>query len=602
MPLEHTSPAPTLRAELIEVARDATELMELLRRGLNIPLPDDFPRDQLVDICVTLIALPFGTAEGCRAPLEYARDRLPFIRRAHIATESSPASQEIALTRGTPLDQKLATLISSVSTALDEYRRLAADEVGPDFEPEAGVTAPRGTADDVVAQASQLDERLEDAQNTISEIAQPGSGRADDLKRQFQDARGLTKLTSAEVRMPKVMPGWLRKTVTALKRSPDIIRKTMAGMRTGIDIADVWSDRWHEFQHEGVKFVLDQLRKTTKAGERMADLLDGKGAATPASEDVTAPMRALARKKELQGHVAGALVGLGTIDAMPQGRDKERLRESSEKGLLDLLKELAQIDRYLSAHRQFAIPDAEISSTVVDPTLGRAGGGQTQQVFEVLAKMVLREVGRPMQSGEIVEAFAARGFPIGGTNPTRTAWNRLWQAKVRGVLEHHEGHGYCLKGVPLTLALELDRPARRRRRNNSARSTGQPHGGKHLLSETQIAKAREWLASGKSLEEVRAELGGISHPGLLNYLPGGFKALRQQYPHLKSPKPDKRAPRKRKSNPKPRGRRSTLSPEQVRAAKEMHCEGKDVMEIATELKVSKWIVYRTLGGVREAKE
>src|SRR5262249_60765548 len=88
MPLEHSNPAPTLAAELDEVARDAHDLMEVLQRGLNIPLPTEFPREQLIDICSTLVLLPQGTGEGCRAPLEYARKRLPSIRREHVSTDS----------------------------------------------------------------------------------------------------------------------------------------------------------------------------------------------------------------------------------------------------------------------------------------------------------------------------------------------------------------------------------------------------------------------------------------------------------------------------------------------------------------------------------
>src|SRR5258708_5564175 len=149
MPLEHSSPTPTLAAELNEVARDAEALMEILQRGLNAPLPPEFPREQLIDICKTLIFLPRGTAEGCRAPLEYARKRLPSIRGEHIAVDvASPEGRSPRLTRGELLDQTLATLIVSVSTALDAYGRLAADEAGPDFKPEIGVKASRSTVDD----------------------------------------------------------------------------------------------------------------------------------------------------------------------------------------------------------------------------------------------------------------------------------------------------------------------------------------------------------------------------------------------------------------------------------------------------------------------
>ena len=40
-----------------------------------------------------LQALPEGTAEGCREPLEYARARLPALRRLFIVTETAARSQ-----------------------------------------------------------------------------------------------------------------------------------------------------------------------------------------------------------------------------------------------------------------------------------------------------------------------------------------------------------------------------------------------------------------------------------------------------------------------------------------------------------------------------
>jgi hypothetical protein len=192
MALEHSSPAPTLAAELDEVARDAQALIEVLQRGLNVLLPPEFPRDQLTDICATLVLLPRGTAEGCRAPLEYARKRLPSIRREHIATDGARGHGDTPLiVRGAHLDQKLATLISSVSTALDAYGRLAADETGADFKPEAGTRASKSTVEDVVERARDLDAGLGEAQKTVREVSQPGSMQADNLQRQLQDARGL---------------------------------------------------------------------------------------------------------------------------------------------------------------------------------------------------------------------------------------------------------------------------------------------------------------------------------------------------------------------------------------------------------------------------
>jgi hypothetical protein len=386
MPLQHTSPTPTLATELDEVASNAQELIEVLRRGLNVPLPGEFPRDQLIDICATLVQLPEGTAEGCRAPLEYARKRLPSIRREHIVTDRARGGEDAPLlVRGARLDQKLATLISSVSTALDAYGRLAADETGADFKPEAGIKASKTTIDDVVASSRDLDVGLGNAQRTVKEVAQPGSTQADNLQRQLQDARGLTQLTSAEVRMPRVVPGWLRSTVDALKSYPDLIRRTMSGLQTGADIAEVWVDRWHEFKHDGFKFLFNQFRKTTKAGERTADMLDRqqKGIAAPRtppepepeSDDDAGAARAVKRRDQVQADVRQCVKTLEEAedfiklhsqinnDLAPLGppppsiAHAQKLRSVHQVKLIEGLSELGRIDRYLTMNRSLWLPE-----------------------------------------------------------------------------------------------------------------------------------------------------------------------------------------------------------------------------------------------------
>ena len=88
MALERIRPDEALDRELRDVSRDALTLLEFLRAP-NIALPDTFPSNQLGEICQSLGDLPRGTAEGCRTPLEYARVRLPAIRREHILSEEA---------------------------------------------------------------------------------------------------------------------------------------------------------------------------------------------------------------------------------------------------------------------------------------------------------------------------------------------------------------------------------------------------------------------------------------------------------------------------------------------------------------------------------
>lgn len=103
----------------------------------------------MLELLAELQSLPAGTAEGCRQPLEYARARLPAIRRRFIQTEEQlrqPRTDEEApppLTRGMTIDVRIGALVNSVTTALDEYRALAsledddAADTAPSFEIDA---------------------------------------------------------------------------------------------------------------------------------------------------------------------------------------------------------------------------------------------------------------------------------------------------------------------------------------------------------------------------------------------------------------------------------------------------------------------------------
>jgi hypothetical protein len=618
--------------------------MDVLRRGLNVPLPAEFPRDQLIDICATLVLLPSGTAEGCRAPLEYARKRLPSIRREHIATDGARGDGDTPLiVRGAHLDQKLATLISSVSTALDAYGRLAADETGADFKPEAGIRASKSTVEDVVARARDLDAGLGEAQKTVGEVSQPGSTQADDLQRQLQDARGLSQLTSAEVRMPRVVPGWLRTTVGALKNYPDLIRRTASGLQLGADVAEVWIDRWHEFKHEGIKFLIDQFRKATKAGERTADILERQqrgGVATPPKSSDPEPeidedrgvARAIRRREQIQTEVRRSVGELekveeyirlhiqindpGATGTNPTVAHAERLRGEHQVKLVSGLSELARIDRYLTMHRQFAVAAGDgisPTSAVTEPTLGVAGSGYSQRIFQLLTLMVLRDVGRPMQSGEVVDAFAERGHALGGVNPTKTAWNRLWEAKTKGVLDHLPDYGYWIKGQPLpagalesALAAKGDRRKLKRKRTGPVgRSTGRAHGRKRILTDADVETARSWLVAGKAISEVCADLGGISSQTLWNYIPGGARAFREKHPHLVQTlrtRLKKYSPQKERSKSSKRvGRPPTLGAQEIASAQAMHSSGMSVNRIAESMQVSPSIIYKALYGIRKPR-
>ncbi len=187
MALGHVPPDETLNRELLDVARDSDALSAYLRAPNAIP--DTFPGSQLVAICQSLGGLPDGTAEGCRVPLEYARVRLPAIRREHILSEDhvGPLADPDAappLLRGMGLDRLLKDLIAAVTTALDEYRRQATAPFDDTVGPEPIVDTPDdATIRAALAQSESLETELRNAGDEIRAATVPDSSRADRLLR-----------------------------------------------------------------------------------------------------------------------------------------------------------------------------------------------------------------------------------------------------------------------------------------------------------------------------------------------------------------------------------------------------------------------------------
>jgi hypothetical protein len=278
MPLKYTEPEGDLARELREVARDAQALENVLSQNLNVRIPDDFPKAQLIELVHALVRLPSGTAEGSLAALEYARNRLPAIRRAHVLSEEIEDGRDLeeapSLVRGALVDQKLRDLIASVTTALDEYRRAAGYEALTEYEVERGVTAPPTTTRDALASSEALDSNFAEFNSTVEAVTAPASKHADALTRQISDARGLNRLARVELKMPKVVVGWYRKTVDALGAYPDVIRKTAVKLKDGADIVQIGLERWHDFKHNGLSFFVSEFKKTCDSLGLVADKLD----------------------------------------------------------------------------------------------------------------------------------------------------------------------------------------------------------------------------------------------------------------------------------------------------------------------------------------
>jgi Leucine-rich repeat (LRR) protein len=279
MPLEHSKPPETLRRELHEVARDARAFMDILTQ-INA-LPDEFPKAQLLQISHALADLPDGTAEGCRVPLATARDLLPFIRRQYIISEEDDQSQGSQaddapplVVRGATLDQRMRDLIASVTTALDEYRRLSAEETIDENPVQASVSPQKRLVDEATLQSKKLEMSLLDARETVGTTTTADSAAADDLKRQLLDSVGMTRFARAEITLPSVVASWVRNAANSLRRSPALIKQTTRRLRVGVDILEIGLTRWHEFETDLHGFMIDQFRKTFDSLDAIATKLE----------------------------------------------------------------------------------------------------------------------------------------------------------------------------------------------------------------------------------------------------------------------------------------------------------------------------------------
>lgn len=240
--------------ELREVASDASALARELDRANRLPL--DFPDEQLQELLVQLKSLPAGTAEGCRQPLEYARRRLPAVRREFIRTEEESRYSAVdedappPLTRGMTIDLRIGALVNSVTTALDEYRALASvrDDDAADTAPSIKIDATSPAAINAMAVSQSAERAIGEHVEELESIAKPDSVTADNLKRQMRDARGLLSLAWVELRMPAFVPRWYHTTIETVRDYPRILSVTASTVRMGVDVARPMADAWHRFE------------------------------------------------------------------------------------------------------------------------------------------------------------------------------------------------------------------------------------------------------------------------------------------------------------------------------------------------------------------
>ncbi len=194
-------------------------------------------------------------------------------------------------------------------------------------------------------------------------------------------------------------------------------------------------------------------------------------------------------------------------------------RKEQQDIIRKALAEIAEIEGYLQFHRKLTLGDTAAGDQDKVDTLGHGGSRMAQEIFESLVVEVLRDVGRPLQSGEVVEEFRARGHPIGGKNEIKTAWNRLWEAGVRGPLVNLQSLGYWLANEPIPENVEI--PEKRRKRIPAApRPKPDPkrRGRPPILNDKQVEQVKEMARSGSTALEIANALGGVSRAIIYRYI------------------------------------------------------------------------------------
>jgi Leucine-rich repeat (LRR) protein len=276
--LNYEKPPESLADELREVEQNAQKLKDALNAS-NL-VPNDFPKDEVIELLEQLYGMAEGTAEGCRQPLETARSHLTETKGKYIFTPARSldipknAEKPPPLMRGEEIDQCFALLLGSVSTALNEYRRLASviDDLNKtDTSPSQEIDRLEPAVTAAIAKSLETETNVGKAIQDVEELTKPESKPADNLKRQMRDSKRLLGLSRVELKLPAFVPRWYRATIATLADYPALIRKTAKTVIVGVDVARPLVDGWSKFNHGLKHSVLDGIEEAAKGYLKLAD-------------------------------------------------------------------------------------------------------------------------------------------------------------------------------------------------------------------------------------------------------------------------------------------------------------------------------------------
>ena len=142
--------------------------------------------------------------------------------------------------------------------------------------------------------------------------------------------------------------------------------------------------------------------------------------------------------------------------------------ENARKRLAALRLEAAEIERFIALYERFSSDPLAPAEANVSGTLGHSGetypqnlsyvdsgdnswqtprrGPRPTEIAQMMERLI-REVGRPMTRGEIVDAFDRRGMDIPAKDKARYLGTIAWRQK--SIFTNVEGRGYWLRNVPI---------------------------------------------------------------------------------------------------------------------------------------------------------
>jgi formylglycine-generating enzyme required for sulfatase activity len=313
---QSVAPRRRLARELDRVATSSQNLVAEITRKTNFEIGDEFPKQRLIDIAVTLTGLAAGSEDGALPALEYAEAALNDIRFSCVEIADGDALPDFG--RGGRVDQALGTLISDVGTAKRFYSQSKLDAAAKSQTPDHVVAAISADQRKVADRAQAISKAgfavAGDLDKSAKELAaqhDPDHVAADNLSRKSWDVANLARQEGIEITSPRPRVAWLEKLesgVTQALRGVELaaglgeIAITKIG---GVLINHVtdWFKGAREFAEES-RALIASLKKKWQA-ENDADKPGPRVARLPRDLDITPPMIVVSAGEFMMGSPSG---------------------------------------------------------------------------------------------------------------------------------------------------------------------------------------------------------------------------------------------------------------------------------------------------------